>query len=156
MYGISLGVDECAIIEHILMIISQLLEEETGNHRNRYENNIAIFIIQSNKDIEEITNLESDENSDYYCTETDDTDTSENGDKADSARGVGGVDKECAADCIWRQCSQVGGTRLELSEALFQLSMMFWTHQNQAGDMTMLTIVHFTGVIGIYLSSLAF
>jgi hypothetical protein len=45
---------------------------------------------------------------------------------------------------------------LNLSEALFQLSMMFWTHQGPAGDMTSSILVHFTAVLGIHRHSLAY
>ncbi|KID82123.1 telomere-associated recQ-like helicase [Metarhizium guizhouense ARSEF 977] len=48
------------------------------------------------------------------------------------------------------------GTRLELSEAVFQLSMMFWTYQCQDGVMDSSAIVHFTAVMGIHRSSLAY
>lgn len=48
------------------------------------------------------------------------------------------------------------GFRLELSEALLQLSMMFWTYQSQDGTMASSTIVHFAAVLGIHPSSLAY
>ncbi|KAJ3455783.1 hypothetical protein MRS44_017265 [Fusarium solani] len=48
------------------------------------------------------------------------------------------------------------GTRLKLSEALFQLSMMFWTHQCQAGVMASSALIHFTAVMGIHPRSLAY
>lgn len=48
------------------------------------------------------------------------------------------------------------GKRLELSEALFQLSVMFWTYQSQDGVMDSSTIVHFTAVLGIHRSSLVY
>ena len=48
------------------------------------------------------------------------------------------------------------GTRLELSEALFQLSMMFWTFQNQTGQIESLAIIHFIAIIGVHAKFLAF
>ena len=48
------------------------------------------------------------------------------------------------------------GWRLRLSEALFQLSMMFWTHQSSSGTMESSTIVYFTAVLGVHRSSPAY
>ena len=48
------------------------------------------------------------------------------------------------------------GLRLQLLEALLQLSMMFWTYQSQDGAMTSSTIVHFAAVLGVHPSSLAY
>lgn len=45
---------------------------------------------------------------------------------------------------------------LTLSEALFQLSMMFWTYQDPARDMTSSVLVHFTAVLSIHRHSLAY
>lgn len=46
------------------------------------------------------------------------------------------------------------GTRLELSEAVFQLLIMLWTYPSQDGVMDASTTVHFTAVIGIHRSGL--
>jgi hypothetical protein len=48
------------------------------------------------------------------------------------------------------------GPELTLAEALFQLSMMFWTFQDRSGDMTGSIIIHFTGVCSIHRHSLAY
>jgi hypothetical protein len=48
------------------------------------------------------------------------------------------------------------GSGLKLSEALFQLSMMFWTYQDSAGDMTSSVLVHFMAVLGVHRHSLAY
>ncbi|RYC77442.1 hypothetical protein BFJ63_vAg19684, partial [Fusarium oxysporum f. sp. narcissi] len=45
---------------------------------------------------------------------------------------------------------------LELSEALFQLSMMFWTHQDPAGDMSSSAIIYYTAVMGIQRRSMSY
>jgi hypothetical protein len=47
-------------------------------------------------------------------------------------------------------------SRLKLSEALFQLSMMFWTYQDPAGDMASSAVIHFTAVLGVHRRSLAY
>ncbi|KAF5655188.1 hypothetical protein FCIRC_13920 [Fusarium circinatum] len=41
------------------------------------------------------------------------------------------------------------GYWLRLSEALFQLSMMFWTHQDLSGNMSSSAIIYYTAVMGI-------
>jgi hypothetical protein len=48
------------------------------------------------------------------------------------------------------------GLWLHLSEAIFQLSMMFWTYQEPTGDMSASTIIHYTAVLGIQGPSLTF
>jgi hypothetical protein len=48
------------------------------------------------------------------------------------------------------------GSRLELSETLFQLLMMFWTYQDPAGDMASSALIHFTAVLGVHRRSLAY
>jgi hypothetical protein len=48
------------------------------------------------------------------------------------------------------------GPELQLAEALFQLSMMFWTFQDRSGDMTGSVIIHVTGVCSIHRHSLAY
>ncbi|KAL7755555.1 hypothetical protein ACKLNR_014653 [Fusarium oxysporum f. sp. zingiberi] len=45
---------------------------------------------------------------------------------------------------------------LELSEALFQLSMMFWTHQDPAGDMWSSVVIYYTAVMGIQRRSMSY
>ncbi|KAL9563907.1 hypothetical protein ACKAV7_011942 [Fusarium commune] len=48
------------------------------------------------------------------------------------------------------------GLWLHLSEAIFQLSMMFWTYQEPTGDMSASAIIQYTAVLGTQGSSLAF
>ncbi|KAK7570757.1 hypothetical protein V3481_019296 [Fusarium oxysporum f. sp. vasinfectum] len=48
------------------------------------------------------------------------------------------------------------GLWLHLSEAIFQLSMMFWTYQEPTGDMSASIIIQYAAVLGIQGSSLAF
>ncbi|EXA31287.1 hypothetical protein FOVG_17411 [Fusarium oxysporum f. sp. pisi HDV247] len=45
---------------------------------------------------------------------------------------------------------------LELSEALFQLSMMFWTYRDTAGDMSSSAIIYYTAVMGIQRRSMSY
>ncbi|KAF4332255.1 hypothetical protein FBEOM_13948 [Fusarium beomiforme] len=44
---------------------------------------------------------------------------------------------------------------LELSEALFQLSMMFWTYRDPAGDMSSSAIIYYTAVMGKHRRSMS-
>ncbi|KAF5975169.1 hypothetical protein FBULB1_7525 [Fusarium bulbicola] len=48
------------------------------------------------------------------------------------------------------------GYWLRLSEALFQLSMMFWTHQDPSGNISSSAIIYYTAVMGIQQQSLTF
>jgi hypothetical protein len=48
------------------------------------------------------------------------------------------------------------GPCLALSEAIFQLSMMFWTYKDPGGDMASSALIHFTNVLGIRRHSLAY
>jgi hypothetical protein len=48
------------------------------------------------------------------------------------------------------------GPSLALSEAIFQLSMMFWTYKDPAGDMASSALIHFTNVLGVHRHSLAY
>ncbi|CAG1974044.1 unnamed protein product [Fusarium graminearum] len=48
------------------------------------------------------------------------------------------------------------GPWFHLSEAICQLSMMFWTYQEPTGNMSASTIIHFTAVLGIKGPSLTF
>ncbi|RYC82713.1 hypothetical protein BFJ63_vAg14379 [Fusarium oxysporum f. sp. narcissi] len=41
------------------------------------------------------------------------------------------------------------GLWLHLSEAIFQLSMMFWTYQKPTGNMSASTIIRYTAALGI-------
>ncbi|KAJ6436888.1 ATP-dependent DNA helicase pfh1 [Purpureocillium lavendulum] len=79
----------------------------------------------------------SDDNDDVFCEE----DYGSHGEQQSSHR---------------RSVSLPHGTRLELAEALFQLSMMFWTHQCQTGVLDSSALVHFTAVMGIHRTSLAY
>ncbi|KAH7141571.1 hypothetical protein B0J13DRAFT_445766, partial [Dactylonectria estremocensis] len=48
------------------------------------------------------------------------------------------------------------GVWLHLSEAIFQLSMMFWIHRDPAGDMSSSVLIYYTAVMGIQRGSLAY
>ncbi|KAH6874572.1 hypothetical protein B0T10DRAFT_521747 [Thelonectria olida] len=48
------------------------------------------------------------------------------------------------------------GSWLQLSDAIFQLSMMFWTYQGPAGNMSSSVLIHYTAVMGISRCSLAY
>ncbi|KAH6985415.1 hypothetical protein EDB80DRAFT_590452, partial [Ilyonectria destructans] len=99
----------------------------------------------SNSDSQSESDSENDSDSGY-------TDCSDNDSKKDEDRGDRSQDDD--DDEATFRLPQ--GIRLELSEALLQLSMMFWTYQSQDGAMTCSTIVHFVAVLGIHPSSLAY
>lgn len=57
--------------------------------------------------------------------------------------------KDQTSDCEGTDFCLPTGYWLQLSEALFQLSIMFWTHQDPAGNMSSSAIIYYTAVRGI-------
>ncbi|EGU73643.1 hypothetical protein FOXB_15848 [Fusarium oxysporum f. sp. conglutinans Fo5176] len=54
------------------------------------------------------------------------------------------TDEYCDTNDSEDESSIESGFWLRLSEAIFQLSMMFWTYQEPTGDMSASTIIHNT------------
>lgn len=44
----------------------------------------------------------------------------------------------------------------QLTEAVFQLSMMFWTFRSTTGDLSTSVLIHFTGILGIHRRALSY
>jgi hypothetical protein len=94
-----------------------------------------------------------------YCHggSDDDEDEEESGEEGDEDEEEGGRDElEDGGEREQSGYTLPSGPMLKLSEALFQLSMMFWTYQDPAGEMATSILVHFTAVLGIHRHSLAY
>ncbi|KAH6972651.1 hypothetical protein EDB80DRAFT_596203 [Ilyonectria destructans] len=147
IHNVPLRGDDVQMMRHILNLASDM-EEDSQSYSG------------SDSDSQSESDSENDSDSDY----TDDR--SDNDSKKDEDRGDRSQDDDDdevmqsgyvpdlrASQATFRLPQ---GIRLELSEALLQLSMMFWTYQSQDGAMTCSTIVHFVAVLGIHPSSLAY
>ena len=125
-------------------------EEEGGENMNSYDGSES----------ESENDSEDDGDSDYADPRSD-NDTIQKEDGDDRSWGYDCDDvmqSECMPDLAAGQDAfhLPQGIRLKLSEALLQLSMMFWTYQSQDGAMMSSTIVHFAAVLGVHQSSLAY
>ncbi|KAJ9413224.1 hypothetical protein FOXG_15161 [Fusarium oxysporum f. sp. lycopersici 4287] len=126
LYNFKLGLKEEKMMHYILFLASQLPSREQGHSRRQP--------------------VEDDELSQASSDESDgETDFEE-----DASIGID--------DSSQYQSEFLLPSRpwLELSEALFQLSMMFWTHQDPAGDMSSSVIIYYTAVMGIQRQSMSY
>lgn len=151
MHNMPLCSDDVKIMNHILGLASSILESEDSDDINDDDDEDEDSDNDSDDDsddddCENNSDIGNDGNSDNkgYCENSTDTkDDEEDGYMLDSSI-------EQFKFCLPQ------GVRLELSEALFQLSMMFWTYQSRDGVMDSSTIVHFTAALGVHRSSLAY
>jgi hypothetical protein len=116
--------------------------------------------LEEEKEYDEEEEEEEDDRDDYY-DDNDDNDDNDNNDEDEEQDEVEEDTKDEQEEDKEEEREQSGFTllsrpMLKLSEALFQLSMMFWTHQNLVRDMTSSILVHFTAVLTIYRHSLAY
>jgi hypothetical protein len=137
VYNLRLGSNEIKMMQHILYLVGQLQLGEDGN-------------VSDSSDSEGDESYGQDWHDDCEIpSDTDqDFDTSTDEDEE--------VGRDQTSDSEGSDFSLPNGNWLRLSEALFQLSMMFWTYQDPAGNMSSSTIIHFTAVMGIRQQSLAF
>jgi hypothetical protein len=130
------------MMQHILYLVGQLQLGEDGNVSDSSDSEGDESYGQDWHDDCEIP-------SDLESSDTDqDFDTSIDEDEE--------IGKDQTSDSEGSDFSLPNGNWLRLSEALFQLSMMFWTYQDPAGNMSSSTIIHFTAVMGMRQQSLAF
>jgi hypothetical protein len=134
IYNLQFRPKEIQMMNYIL----SLLEEED-----------IVFEKEKKEDDEEEDDEEDDDEEDDDEEDDDEEDDEENDDEED-------YDDEGEEDEEESNFTLPSGSDLELSEALFQLSMMFWTHQDSAGDMTSSVLVHFIAVLGVHRHSLAY
>ncbi|KAH7194982.1 hypothetical protein DER44DRAFT_815616 [Fusarium oxysporum] len=98
-------------------------------------------------DCEIPSDLENTDTDEYFDESIDENVDSEEDEEAEN---------DHMSDCEGAGLCLPTGYWLRLSEALFQLSMMFWTHQDPAGNMSSSAIIHYTAVMGIQRRTLAF
>ncbi|KAK2684445.1 hypothetical protein QWA68_016996 [Fusarium oxysporum] len=130
------------MMQHILYLVGQLQLGEDGNVSDSSDNEGDESYGQDwHDDCEIPSDLENSDTDQDFDTSTDEDEE---------------VGRDQTSDSEESDFSLPNGNWLRLSEALFQLSMMFWTYQDPAGNMSSSTIIHFTAIIGIRQQSLAF
>ncbi|WKT54184.1 Helicase superfamily 1/2, ATP-binding domain [Fusarium oxysporum f. sp. vasinfectum] len=142
VYNLRLGSDEIKMMQHILYLVGQLQLGEDGDISDKSDSEGDEPYSQDWHDDGEIpSDPESSDTDQDFNTSTDEDEEI-------------GIDQ--MSDSEGSDFSLPNGNWLRVSEALFQLSMMFWTYQDPAGNMSSSTIIHFTAVMGIRQQSLAF
>ncbi|KAH7137795.1 hypothetical protein EDB81DRAFT_655871, partial [Dactylonectria macrodidyma] len=98
-----------------------------------------------------------DESSDEFSDEDDDEDYGGDDIETDPDEG-GEYDSDEDEDSVAAGSGFAlpSGSWLRLSEAIFQLSMMFWTHQDPTGEMSSSVLIHYTAVMEVQRHSLAY
>ncbi|PNP52709.1 hypothetical protein FNYG_15809 [Fusarium nygamai] len=126
LYNFKLGLKEEKMMHYILFLASQLPSREQGHSRRQPIEDDGLSHASSD---------ESDGETDF---------------EEDASIGIDDSSQSQSEFLLpstpW----------LELSEALFQLSMMFWTHQDPAGDMSSSVIIYYTAVMGIQRRSMSY
>ncbi|KAJ3454070.1 hypothetical protein MRS44_018702 [Fusarium solani] len=164
IFNLRLGSTEMKMMQYILYLVGQLQLE-----RDEFHNGLVVANHEvGDKECQErrddcgvdsdsyydsdLEDLEADEDSDADTdrefddnTESEEEEEEEEDAETDQKTGGDGSDF-CLPSGHW----------LRLSEALFQLSMMFWTHQDPAGNMSSSVIIYFTAVMGIQQHPLAY
>ena len=179
IHNVPLSSDEKQMMRHILRLASAIMEagaisdQDTvksasdHNRRSIKEEEDSGSCSDSVSGREKYSDTDSDcaqsPSDDYSNEEKDQGDRSQNKDEDEDEDDEDEDDDEQtqsddASDLGMGQSTfqLPQGLRLELSEALLQLLMMFWTYQSQDGAMTSSTVVHFAAVLGIHPSSLAY
>ncbi|KAH7459229.1 hypothetical protein FOMA001_g20149 [Fusarium oxysporum f. sp. matthiolae] len=152
IYNLRLGSDQTIMMRHVLYLVTLLQREGTNYDRNPDEGCDGDDDERGDSDYED--DDEDDRRTDEkHINEYDlvETEVHSNGNDAhydmNDGRNESSINSTfCLSSGLW----------LHLSEAIFQLSMMFWTYQEPTGDMSASTIIHFTAVLGIKGPSLTF
>ncbi|KAH8656365.1 hypothetical protein BGZ61DRAFT_486596 [Ilyonectria robusta] len=137
IYNLRLRPDEVKMMRHILDLASTL--QQQGKEEWDDDSEYA-----SQDEGEESSDGEDNESLEDYDGESVETDEDE-----DVEYDSGDRDELMAF-------TLPPGFWLHLSEAIFQLSMMFWTHRDPAGDMSSSVLIHYTAVMGIQRDSLVY
>ncbi|ENH73681.1 hypothetical protein Focb16_v005400 [Fusarium oxysporum f. sp. cubense] len=154
IYNLRLGSDQTIMMRHVLYLVTLLQREGTNYDRNPDEGCDGDDDERGDSDYEDDDDDEDDRRTDEkHINEYDrvETEVHSNGNDAhydmNDGRNESSINSTfCLSSGLW----------LHLSEAIFQLSMMFWTYQEPTGDMSASTIIHFTAVLGIKGPSLTF
>ncbi|KAL5591114.1 hypothetical protein FOBRF1_014671 [Fusarium oxysporum] len=148
IYNLRLGRDETAMMSHILYLVALLQREAESSDwnldggREGNEN-------EPSDDDEDDDGVEAD---DEYICEYDRVKTENYFNENDKCYDMNDED-ELSVNSTF---SLPSGLWLHLSEAIFQLSMMFWAYQEPTGDISASAIIQYAAVLGIQGSSLAF
>lgn len=149
IYNLRFASNEVKMMRYILTLASKLQQQEGGDCSGSMDETDC----ESSEDDSE---QEYDEMDDEDHSETDDNDCETDGDTDSDEEDREDVEDGDNQTTDEPDFTLPSGSWLELSEALLQLSMMFWTHRDPAGDMSFSVLIHFTAVIGIQRHSLAY
>ena len=133
--NLRLGPNEGKMMRHILDLVSIL--QQQGGEECDGDSDDAIQD-EGEESSDEENDEENNEFLDDYDEEHDEIDEDE-----DTEYDGGSGDEATTTFAL------PSGSWLHLSEAIFQLSMMFWAHQNPAGAMSSSVLIHYTAVMGI-------
>ncbi|KAJ6439190.1 hypothetical protein O9K51_08602 [Purpureocillium lavendulum] len=176
IHNIPLRADEMTMMHHVLSLASRLQDQvEAEGTPNDDEGSESSWCEQSVSELGENTDADGagvgegsndesgggdissgvlDEDTSVDGASDDDDETSDDDDSLLCEEDYGSHDEKQSSHR--RSISLPHGTRLELAEALFQPSMIFWTHQCQTGVLDSSALVHFAAVMGIHRTSLAY
>ncbi|KAI8411163.1 hypothetical protein FOFC_07757 [Fusarium oxysporum] len=142
VYNLRLGSNEIKMMQHVLYLAGQLQLGEDGH-------------VSDSSDSEDDESCCQDCHYDWEIPpDSENTDIDQDIDTSiDDAEEVGEKQIPGSEESDFHLPN---GYWLQLSEALFQLSMMFWTHQDPAGNMSSSAIIYYTAVMGIQQRSLTF
>ncbi|KAJ3454411.1 hypothetical protein MRS44_018305 [Fusarium solani] len=157
IYNLRLGRDETAMMRHILYLVALLQREAESSNWNLDEGHKGNEDESSDdddgdEDEDEDEDDDGVEADDEYIGEYDRVETENHFNENDKYYDMKDED-ELSINSTF---SLPSGLWLHLSEAIFQLSMMFWTYQEPTGDMSASIIIQYAAVLGIQGSSLAF
>lgn len=142
------------MMRHILYLVTLLQREATNYNWNLDEGCEGDEDDPSDSEYEEDDDDEDDRETDEkHINECDQAETENQSNRNNAHYGANDGRDESSINSTF---SLPSGLWLHLSEAIFQLSMMFWTYQEPTGDMSASTIIHYAAVLGIQGPSLTF
>lgn len=144
IYNVRFQPGEVQMMVHVL----SLLDEIEGCQPDPGESKDEETAEESSEDDLIGTDIESEGVSDSAADSCSESDASEDSDTSSRSHRL--------SSRVSSSYTLPSGLQLQLSEALFQLSMMFWTYRDTSGDMASSTLIHFAGVLGIHRHSLAY
>ncbi|KAH7187148.1 hypothetical protein DER44DRAFT_753975 [Fusarium oxysporum] len=153
-YNLPLGRDETAMMRYILYLVARLQQEvESSNWDEGRQDEEDELADCDDGDEYENEDDDGDGDDEEYINEYDRAETENHSDENDKSCDMSNGEDDLSVDSPF---SLPSGLWLHLSEAIFQLSMMFWTYQEPIGDMSASTIILYTAVLGIQGPSLSF
>jgi hypothetical protein len=135
------------MMRHILFLVALLQREAESSKWNLNEGR------EGNEDEpSDDENEDEDEDEDEYICDHDRVETDNHFNENDKYHNMNGEDELSVNSTFFLP----SGHWLHLSEAIFQLSMMFWTYQEPTGDMSASIIIQYAAILGIQGSSLLY